>query len=597
MNLKFNNNFIGYFQFYYNILGNKLLINLALCTLVSFLDGIGLAMFMPLLQAVGGGEATSAKHSMGQFHYITDLIERFGFTLTINTVLVLLVSLFLLKGFIKFIQANYQVNLRHLFIKKVRYSLVNNLQGLTYNGFLKLDAGKIQNTLIGEVQRLFQSMNFYFYAAQSTVMLITYIALAVLANYQFAFLVAAGAGLSNLLFRKIYRATKKSSLQVSRKGNEFNGFLIQAIHYFKYLKSTNTFNNFSFRLKRVIKETEFLNKKMGFYSAITLSVREPLIIIIVALVIFLQLNWMGASLTSILLSLLLFYRALTFLMVIQNFWQTFIQNIGAMNSIAIISEEMSRMKEVQKITLFPGMQRDLFIKEVIFSYDMHKVLNGINIKILKNTTIALVGESGSGKTTIANIIAGLIHPDDGEVLIDGVSLKQYNLDSFRTRIGYISQEPVIFNDDIYNNITLWVERTKANEKRFWEIISLASLDEFVRGLPEKENTPLGDNGMLISGGQKQRISIARELFKNVEILILDEATSSLDSETERIIQENIEKLHGIYTMIIIAHRLSTIKSADNIYLLEDGNVTASGNFNKMLEHSVKFKRMVTLQEF
>jgi len=108
---------------------------------------------------------------------------------------------------------------------------------------------------------------------------------------------------------------------------------------------------------------------------------------------------------------------------------------------------------------------------------------------------------------------------------------------------------------------------------------------------------LGDNGMLISGGQKQRISIARELFKNVEILILDEATSSLDSETERIIQENIEKLHGIYTMIIIAHRLSTIKSADNIYLLEDGNVTASGNFNKMLEHSVKFKRMVTLQEF
>ena len=597
MKLKFSNNFIGYFYFYYNVLGNRLLINLALCTLVSFLDGMGLAMFMPLLQAVGGRAGISAKHSVGQLHYIMDLIEKSGFPLTINTVLILLVALFILKGFVKFIQANYQVKLRHLFIKKVRYSLVNNLQGLTYNGFLKLDAGRIQNTLIGEVQRLFQSMNFYFYAVQSTVMLITYIVLAVLANYQFALLVAIGAGLSNLLYGKMNRATKRSSLKVSRKGDEFNGFLMQAIHYFKYLKSTNTFNNFSFRLKRVIKETELLNKKMGFYNAVSLSIKEPLIIIIVALVIFLQLNWMGASLTSILLSLLLFYRALTFLMMIQNFWQTFIQNIGSMNSVATMSDEMLKMQEVQKVTLFHGMQKDLYIKGVIFSYDRHKVLNGISIKIFKNTTIALVGESGSGKTTIANLIAGLIHPDEGEVLIDGVSLKQYNLDSFRRRIGYISQEPVIFDDNIYNNITFWAERTKENEKRFWEIISLASLDEFVRGLPEKENTALGNNGILISGGQKQRISIARELFKNVEILILDEATSSLDSETEKIIQENIEKLYGSYTLIIIAHRLSTIKSADNIYLLENGNVTASGNFNKMLEHSVKFKRMVALQEF
>src|SRR6266536_2329772 len=183
MKLKFSNNFIGYFYFYYNVLGNRLLINLALCTLVSFLDGMGLAMFMPLLQAVGDRAGISAKHSVGQLHYIMDLIEKSGFRLTINTVLILLVALFILKGFVKFIQANYQVKLRHLFIKKVRYSLVNNLQGLTYNGFLKLDAGRIQNTLIGEVQRLFQSMNFYFYAAQSTVMLITYIALAVLANY------------------------------------------------------------------------------------------------------------------------------------------------------------------------------------------------------------------------------------------------------------------------------------------------------------------------------------------------------------------------------------------------------------------------------
>jgi ABC-type multidrug transport system fused ATPase/permease subunit len=132
---------------------------------------------------------------------------------------------------------------------------------------------------------------------------------------------------------------------------------------------------------------------------------------------------------------------------------------------------------------------------------------------------------------------------------------------------------VIFNDNIFNNVTFWAEANPENYKRFWKVIQMSSLTEFVENQPERELTLLGDNGILISGGQKQRISIAREMFKNVEILILDEATSALDSATELVIQENIEKLHGRYTMVVIAHRLSTIKNVDKIYLLEDGNVT------------------------
>ena len=174
--------------------------------------------------------------------------------------------------------------------------------------------------------------------------------------------------------------------------------------------------------------------------------------------------------------------------------------------------------------------------------------------------------------------------------------KEYNYDSYRSKIGYISQESVIFNDNIFNNITFWDKPTPENMQRFWEILELVSLDDFVQSLPEKEITPLGDNGMLISGGQRQRISIARELYKKAEILIMDEATSALDSETERIIRENIDSLHGRYTMIIIAHRLSTIKNADKIYLLERGKVTASGKFEDMIEFSERFKRMVALQE-
>jgi subfamily B ATP-binding cassette protein MsbA len=181
------------------------------------------------------------------------------------------------------------------------------------------------------------------------------------------------------------------------------------------------------------------------------------------------------------------------------------------------------------------------------------------------------------------------------VLVDDTSLADLDMESYRNKIGYISQESVIFNDNIFNNITFWADRSEENLKKFEEVLEMSSLADFINSLPEKDLTNLGDNGLLISGGQKQRISIARELYKNCEILILDEATSALDSETEKIIQENIEKLHGSFTMIVIAHRLSTIKGADIIYLLEKGKVSASGTFDEMINTSARFKKMVSFQ--
>ncbi|GEO09935.1 ABC transporter ATP-binding protein [Segetibacter aerophilus] len=593
--MKFENSFIGYFKFYYRLTGKRLLINLALSITVSLLDGISLAMFMPLLQSAGGTVAKS-NETLGSLHYITDFLESLGLTLNITTVLSILVVLFILKGSFKFLQLTFQVQTRHLFMKKIRYLLIDSLQDLSYKGFLKLDAGRIHNTLTGEVSKLFQSMSYYFNAAQNTVMLSTYILLAFLANFQFAILVALGAGLSNLVYRKIYKACKKIAFELSLKGNSFNSFLVQAIHNYKYLKSTNYLHTFSKKIKAVINDTEHLNRKIGVYNAITASVKEPLIIIVVAAVILIQLRFSSGNLTSILLSLLLFYRSLNFLMVLQNDWQQFIQVSASITTVSSIVNEMDTMKEVKASTPFQTFTNHIRIKNLVFAYGSQVVLNNIDVEIPKNKTIALVGESGSGKTTLANIVSGLIQPTTGEVLIDNYPLKNISLNSYRDQMGYISQEPVIFNDNIFNNITFWAEPTAKNIQKFWNIVELASLTTFITGLPQKELTPLGDNGMLVSGGQKQRISIARELYKDAQILILDEATSALDSETERVIQDNIDKLHGKFTILIIAHRLSTIKNADIIYLLDKGKVLAHGDFDSMLSESQRFKRMVSLQE-
>lgn len=247
----------------------------------------------------------------------------------------------------------------------------------------------------------------------------------------------------------------------------------------------------------------------------------------------------------------------------------------------------------QSFTVFEDHIR---LENVDFYYDTKKVLEKIDLTIRKNESLAFVGESGSGKTTLVNLISGLLPEDAGEIRIDGIPLRQVKKESYQERIGYVSQDPVIFNDTIYNNVTFWTEKNPENLARFEHSIAQASLADFIKELPEKEETELGNNGINLSGGQKQRISIARELYKEIDILILDEATSALDSETEKAIQESITALQGQYTLLIVAHRLSTIREVDRVVLMDQGEIVDIDRFEILVNKQDRFKKMVELQE-
>lgn len=589
-------NIFQYFAFYYRFLKNKVLVFLFLSISVGFLDGMGLALFIPLLDSVDAGSDKSG--DLGKLSFITDFITGAGLPLTITVLLYFMVLVFFIKGIAKFVQLYYQSSLRQLFLKKVRYTLLRGLGGLSYNGFLKLDAGTIQNTLTTEVEKLITSFAFFFQSFQASAILGVYIFMAFLANPQFAVFVALGAGASNLLYRQIYKKTKQASVTLSNRGSDFNGLLIQCVRYFKYLKSTDFFSKYEKKLGAVIDHTEQLNKRIGVYAAITQSAKEPIILLIVVMVIQAQLKWFDVTFSSIMVSLLLFYRALSFLATVQNSWQTFIQNIGSIHTIQKMMSNLDEFKEKGGSGQFKSLGTGIDVRGLTFNYGEKTVLKDLSFEIPKNKTVAFIGESGSGKTTLANIISGLLHAGDAGVYVNNMPLSQIDLASYRSQIGYISQDPVVFNDTVYNNVTLWDDNTPENYLRFQQAIRLAHLERFLAELSQQEQTVLGDSGVLISGGQKQRVSIARELYKkNISVLILDEATSALDSETEKIIQENIENLHGQYTIIVIAHRLSTIKSADCIILLEKGSIASQGDFNELMKVSPQFKRMVQLQEF
>lgn len=593
MNLVTKDNPLSYLKFFFGVLRFKLFFSISMNIIIGLLDGIGLTMLIPLLHSIDGGANT--KQSIGQLQHLINFFKYIGIPLTVNIVLLIFICIFILKAIVKYIATIYQTKVQLFFVKRIQMQLLTNLRQMSYRGYLQLDAGNIQNTIIGEVWRVSNAMKSYMRWSQSLFMLLTYVFLAFLANPQFALLITVSASLSNLFYRRLFKKIKAASYEISKKGHNLNGYMIELVHYYKYLKSTNYMHRFAGKIKGIINDTQNISSKQAKYSAIINSLKEPMIVLIVVAVMFIQINWLGGGIGSIILSLLLFYRGLNSMLSIQNDWQGFLQNSGAFRMVSEVAGKMESLREQTGNIPFESIQREIRLENISLSFGKNKVLREVNIRIPKNTTIALTGVSGSGKTTLVNIISGLLKPDKGGVLVDELMLDDYKLDQYRSRIGYISQESVIFNDTLFNNITFWAEPSPENKKKFWNVVAMASLTEFIEAQEAKENTHLGDNGILISGGQRQRISIARELYKNPEILILDEATSALDSETERIIQDNIVRLHGQYTMVIIAHRLSTIKHVDEIYLLEKGQIVHSGKFDEMVEHSTKFRNLVELQ--
>ncbi|UJH91306.1 ATP-binding cassette domain-containing protein [Antarcticibacterium sp. 1MA-6-2] len=348
-------------------------------------------------------------------------------------------------------------------------------------------------------------------------------------------------------------------------------------------------------MKESVLKIEKSNVKIGVLDSILMAAREPLLILVVVIVIYVQTEILGSSLAQILASLFFFYRALSFLMQMQARWNKFLGVASSLENMQAFTKELKENKETQSKNSLKDTVKEMTLSNVSFYYGDTPVLKNINLKIPRNETIAFVGESGSGKTTLVNIIAGLLPVDKGDYYINDQKSSEVNMANFQERIGYITQDPVIFSDTLYNNVTFWADSSEDKE-RFWKSLQQAAILDFVNGLPDKEQTILGNNGVNLSGGQKQRLSIARELFKEVEILILDEATSALDSETEKEIQKNIDDLKGNYTILIVAHRISTIKNSDRIIVMKNGSIENIGNFEELMESSVKFKKMVELQE-
>ena len=243
----------------------------------------------------------------------------------------------------------------------------------------------------------------------------------------------------------------------------------------------------------------------------------------------------------------------------------------------------------------PGLKKKLQFNDVNFSYPGRKpALDSVSLEVKKGMMTALVGQSGAGKTTTVDLMLGLYQQSSGQILLDGKELAEYDINSYRQRIGYVPQDPQLFNTTVRENL-LWSD-PEASKQDIWHACSLANAEQFVRELPDQLETVLGDRGVRLSGGQRQRLALARAIIRKPDLLILDEATSSLDTESEKFIQQSIDRLAGELTIVVIAHRLSTIRNADYVYVLDNGKIAEEGSYQELMEKGDScLSKMVTGQ--
>jgi len=571
--------------YFYKNIGYRIVLILVLSMLIGLLDSLGLVMFLPLLKFASGNNSGEGP-DMGKMNFLIDGLQYLGIPMTIMGILGVLAFFFISKGIIKYIASIYNVKVLQWFIRKLRIKLLKGLNALSYNYFVNSDIGRIQNAMTGEVARVVTSFTNYFRALQFLMQIIVYTSIAFLLDWKFAILVSIGGVLSNFLFKKIYAETKGASKKLSGGNNVFQSLIIQQVGNYKYLKATGTLKAYSRKLIDIIKYIQRTQYKIGKLNAIMTAAREPVMIIIIVAVIYIQ----------ILASLLIFYRALTYLVQMQTSYNKFLSMSGSLANVQDFEKELRENKEIRGKAEFEKNVETLKLENAYFYYGEHEVLSDINLAIEQNQSVAFVGESGSGKTTMVNVLVGLLPLRDGTYYINGENSEKLDIPRFQQKVGYITQDPVIFNDSIFNNVTFWDDPSDKNIDRFNKALRQAAIYDYVVEQTKGRDQVLGNNGINLSGGQRQRISIARELYKDIELLVLDEATSALDSETEKAIQENIDALQGQYTILMIAHRISTVKNADKIFVMNRGKILDSGSYKELLQSSKYFKRLVEFQD-
>jgi ABC-type multidrug transport system fused ATPase/permease subunit len=576
-----------YFKLIFRFAKNRLFIVIFLSLLVAVSDGFGIAMLLPLLQQ------TEVSTDPDSSNVIVSLFENIGiYDSTLTQLLIIIFFIFLVKGLLRFISGVINSFIVKNLLKEIKTQIIENYKNLDYKFFLNKESGHFTNVTNLQVDRsifffvLFNRFNTHF------IMGSMFILFAFLIDWKLSLISIFAGGIALLALRKLSSFTKKLSTSAASENGDLNKFLIQIIQSYKYLKATDGFSKLGMRAFDSIKKITNFEYKSRVAHAFSNAISEPFTILIMLSLIFVHSVQLGNPLAPLFVTLLLFYRSMNTLMLAQQAWQESMGYAGSFDLVTAEIDSTANHKERIGTTRLEQFENLVFDK-VDFDFNESRILRNVSFQVNKKEVIGIVGPSGSGKTTMLDLCLLLITPTKGSISINGKDCEELELNSWRNQIGFVNQNSVIFNDSIKNNITLWDDNPSI--EKLQNVIRQSHCSEFIDEKSEGLDSLVGENGIKLSGGQKQRISIARELYKEPNILIFDEATSALDSQSENYIQESIEDLKGEVAMIVVAHRFSTLLNANRILVLSEGKIEASGSFSYLYENNEWFKSTADIQ--
>jgi ABC-type multidrug transport system fused ATPase/permease subunit len=590
---------VRYVRIYRRYIGRRMYLVFGLATLTALAQGFGITLLLPLLRT---SQAGSAAQEMGTAEQLLhDLLTWMGIADSMPGILAFIAVVFLGKGLLQFSNGGYQGYLQSRLLRELKSGLFDAYSGMDYRYYIERNTGHFINVINGQANRFFQSFSGFVGFLTQIVTTISYFAFAFAITWRFALMAVGLGGVLLFLFKYLNAYVRELSRKQSQEMSHLNKLLVQTLQSLKYIVSTGQTGHLRDGVMSSIRRLTGYTFRQRLASSLTGSLKEPISVFFIIGLIALQVVVFEKPVAPIFVALILFHRGMQAVISIQSGWQNTMNKIG---SLEMVTEEFNTVLDRQEESgprRLPALSEGIEFDDVCFAYDEDEgdVLHDINIEIPVNQSVALVGESGAGKSTLVDMLTLMLRPRSGEIFIDGVPGTEIDLASWRSQIGYVSQETVIFDDTIANNIHLWegdIGDDSALRERVVDAAKRAHAHHFIQDLPDGYDTVVGDRGVRLSGGQRQRLFVARELFKQPNLLILDEATSDLDTASEQHIQDSIDALQGEVTVVIIAHRLSTVKNADRVYVLDEGRVVEEGPYRELrMRENGQFREMVEMQ--
>jgi ATP-binding cassette subfamily C protein len=585
-----------YIRLYRNIVGYlrwRLPALILLMVLVGLSEGLAVALLLPLLGRIGITQAPG----QGAANAILERFLAFGGAAVGTTgILATLIAVATVQAML-FIALNWWTASAGRSYQRQRQSeLFHALMRAKWEFFIGRKVGELTNAIVTESERLSQAFIIGLYLISAFIATCIYLAFALIIAWPITLALIACALLMTLSVTRLYRKSYAVGQSLTPMNAELQSALGEQISGIKIVKTTTSEGRAEANMNRLVEKLRKTNTLMTFFPSLVRGLFEFLAFVLLAgIFVFGKEGW-GVAPANIIVVLALFVRLFPRITTVQVYLHSLNGYVHALDSLDRLQIAATAQAELESATaekMSCSLPTTLAIKNVGVKFDEHVVLEDINLKIPIPGMIGIVGGSGAGKSTLVHALLGLVMPSSGSVTLGKYDLHSVSLHAWRRQIGYVPQETILFHASVRANLTLADPNT--SDADIYLAAGRAHADDFIRALPQGYNTIIGDQGVKLSGGQRQRLGIARALLTKPILLLLDEAMSALDAESETDLLRTLEELRSQMGILIVAHRLGTVRTADSIYVLEAGRVVESGSWNELMARRTRLYALAEAQ--